>query len=748
MAREKNFLLGRGERLTRPVDVPSGGGDKNPPYTFEVARGRVAAKLHDATTALFQVPRDAAPSDEVVAVITMHPRYIAKSDFPTRLFSAVGLRAIGSRSRSITPESWGVERHPEHALTEDIFVAGKRRALGEWASDVRSWTKYHEAAEFLAHVEDISAFEAKDKVRGLPVDRKEGLLEVVLHNAGDAAIVESFVDYAEHHGGHPLVTRRRDVRGLTFIPVHAEFSRAEELARFTFVRVARGMPTLRPLPTALTRSLRTGGVTLPKDPAADPSIRVAVFDGGLPGTSRSPLRPWVTYIEPEGIGPAVPEYEDHGLAVTAALLFGPLSDGTPQAPICRIDHVRVIDQSSGSGPDTMYIDVLDRITDYLDAHANYYEFVNISLGPQMPVADDEVTAWTAALDQRWAHGKVLATVAAGNDGELDALSGLNRVQPPADAVNALAVGAATCSGSAWARASYSCVGPGRMPGVVKPDGVAFGGSESEPFTVLAARPTLSREYLQGTSFASPFVLRSGVGVRAQLGRELLPLTIKALLIQRADPGSHSRVEVGWGRFETDLERLITCDDDEGIIIYQGLLPVGQHLRAPIPLPTGSLSGHVYVTATLAIGPEVDPEHPGSYTRSGLEVSFRPHSGKFTEYENGRRSAHPKTRSFFSAAHIFAGAEFELREDGHKWEPSLRHTEKLRAASLREPCFDIYYHHRESATKAGAPQPIPYALVVGIKAPSVTDLYNRLVRTYANILIPIQPRLRIPVRTTK
>jgi len=33
MAREQNFLLGLGERLTLPVKVPSGGGDKNPRTT-------------------------------------------------------------------------------------------------------------------------------------------------------------------------------------------------------------------------------------------------------------------------------------------------------------------------------------------------------------------------------------------------------------------------------------------------------------------------------------------------------------------------------------------------------------------------------------------------------------------------------------------------------------------------------------------------------------------------------------------
>lgn len=51
-------------------------------------------------------------------------------------------------------------------------------------------------------------------------------------------------------------------------------------------------------------------------------------------------------------------------------------------------------------------------------------------------------------------------------------------------------------------------------------------------------------------------------------------------------------------------------------------------------------------------------------------------------------------------------------------------------------------------KVADPQPIPYALVVSLKAPKVPDLYNRVVRGYANILIPIQPRFRIQVRPTQ
>ena len=454
----------------------------------------------------------------------------------------------------------------------------------------------------------------------------------------------------------------------------------------------------------------------------------------------------MTVIDPPKIGKPVAAFQDHGLGVTTALLFGPLNQtGSIPQPICKIDHVRVLDDNSGR--DLEYVDVLDRIVDHLDRNPTKYQFANISLGPNTPVLDDEVTYWTAALDQRFASGRVLATVAAGNDGEADPQSKLNRVQPPADGVNVLAVGATTSDGMGWKRASYSCVGPGRSPGFVKPDGVMFGGCQSEPFGVLAARNTMVIEHLSGTSVSSPYALRSGTAVKAQLGDALSPLAIRALLIHRAEAGKFARGEVGWGRFESDPRMLVTCDDDEAVVIYQGVLPIGEHLRAKVPMPKQKLAGDVFLTATLVIAPEVDPEHASAYTRAGLEVAFRPDKDKFKVYKDtGKRSKHPEADSFYSAANLYHAPEFVLRAEDFKWEPCRRNTKKYDGAKLNEPCFDIYYHNRESAAKAQLPDPIPYAFVVSLKAPEVKDLYNRIVRAYTGILVPIKPQLRIAVRT--
>lgn len=745
MANRKNYLLGRGEELTKPVVVPSGGGDKNPPYDFPTARRRLAPLVSSAAASLAALPSGACPNDEAVVALTLHPRYLAKSDFPNELLTAIGLRAIGSKVRNIVPGEWGITKPPEGEVpTTELFVAGKRSALTAWRSTMSSWGGTEVPARQLARIENVHAIASRDKVRGIVPSRSidDVLLEIVIHTAGRQSVVDSFADYARQLGAAPDLDRRRDVGGLCFIPTRARPDLLERLAQFAFLRALRGMPSLRPWrPNILRRSVGFKAL-LPSEGALDPNVRAVVFDGGIPDDVD--LGRWVQVHDAPGVSAPVADYQRHGLMVTSALLYGPLANGVmaPQ-PFVDVDHYRVLGVDEANSTDDLY-DVLARIVGVLEAHRHRYHFVNISIGPNIAAEDDDVNAWTATLDDLFARSDVLATVAVGNNGELDAPSGLNRVQPPGDGVNVLAVGACNSLGDSWERAAYSCVGPGRSPGVMKPDGVAFGGSDSEPFHALAdGKSRTSPE--QGTSFAAPFVLRAATGVRATLGDKLTPLSTRALLIHRAGRADgHVAAEVGWGRFPVEMDALLTCEDHEVVVVYQGHLPVGTHLRAAVPIPKGVLRGNVVLAATLCIAPRVDPEHPVMYTRAGLEVAFRPNALKHNTRDDGGTSAHAKTVSFFSESIVYGG-EVTLREDAHKWEPCLRARRTFRGSSLVEPCFDIYYHHREEGQAGGPVGELPYALVVSLHAPRVTDLYDQVVRAYSAILQPLQPRTRIPIR---
>jgi len=744
MAREHNFLLGKGEKLTIPVEVPSGGGEKAPPYKFEVAKQRVAKKLESANKIFSNIPKEACPNDEVVGVITIHPRYISKSDFPENFLNQSGLRAIGTRPKKIKPEAWGIKKHPQEASTEQIFVAGKKSTFNKWLENIKSWDENSQGASTLSQIEDFSPFIAEDKIRGIPDTKKKIFLEVAIHNLGGKQAIEEYSNYAKTLGGEVLRNRIRTIGGLTFVPTYIDQSRVTELATFSFVRVARGMPTVRPFPTTALRSSSGFNVTLPDQGPVNNNVRAVIFDGGLPDSVD--LNLWCNYHEPVGIGNPLPGGVVHGLAVTSAFLFGSLVDGQAlRQPFCPVDHVRVIGDTDNY--DLQYIDILDRITNYLDQHQGEYQFVNLSLGPDFSIEDDEVNQWTSSLDARFCFENIMATVAAGNSGERDKKLKLNRIQPPSDAVNVLSVGATDTLGAKWKKASYSSIGPGRSPGFVKPDGVAFGGSHSEPFMVLDAS-SVPRSYpIQGTSFAAPFVLGAAAGTKALAGNDLTPLATRALVIHRAEAGKHKKEEVGWGLLPTTPQQIMTCDDDEALVVYQGTLLIGQHLRANLPLPSGSIQGMVTLRATLLIAPEVDMEHPGAYTKGGLEVAFRPNSSKFNKNKDGTTPAHPKTVPFFSGSKMFKEEEFRLREGGFKWEPCFRHEANFRGSSMLESCFDIWYHHRDGATSAENPQALPYALIISLKAPKEKNFYNRVVRTYSQILIPMKPQIQIPIQSS-
>ena len=750
MPRHNNFLIGQGERLTYEVGVPTGGSQKVLPYDFVTQRSRLEGKLSQTNEYLISLPEEACPDERAVAVVTMHPRFISKSDFPDNLLSSVGIRAIGSRSVAIVPEKWGIDNHPERAPTDELFVEGTRESFIQWAGSIKTWVGDSSVSERLQTIEDVSAFRAEAKVRSIPSNRDSAMLEIILHNAGDEDVVQSFIEYASRLSATVYTERRRDVGGLTFFPVEAGLSSILEMARHSFVRVARGMPSMRPLNPGLTRDgvdSDSFTLTLPSGPPVSGDTEAAIFDGGIPSHARSKLAPWVSVTDPPDIGPPSSADEDHGLAVTSAFLFGPLSSGyAPERPLVKVNHIRVLDQISGSSDplNIEYFEVVDRITSHLDQNKGRYKFVNLSIGPNIPVDDDEVSYWTSALDQRFAGSPFVPTVAVGNTGRSDEASGLNRIQPPADAVNALSVGAADQLTAHWRRAEYSSIGPGRAPGLVKPDGIAFGGSQANPFNVVGTY-SHSRSVI-GTSFAAPFALNSSAGIGVQLGGDVNPLAIRALMIHRAQDNGNSRHEVGWGRFESDPSLMITCEDDEAVIIYQGVLPIGTHLRAPIPMPTISLAGMVTITATILISPETCPEFAASYTESGFEATFRPHMGQFTVYPDGRTSHHPKSMPFFSETAMYGKGEYELREGGLKWEPCAKRSRRFHAKTLFEPAFDIYNHSREPGSRVGADNPVPYALIISIQAPSVPDLYNQIVRAHAGVLIPITPRLRLPVTT--
>lgn len=602
------------------------------------------------------------------------------------------------------------------------------------------WDEQSRAAEELVAIEQVHAPSAPEKIKGKLPSKGDVILEVILHTdelMGEVSTLPNFAAYLKQIGIKRPIDRRFYAGGLCFLQIEASAERAKDIAAYSIVRAVRQMPRLRVLrPTIRASALPAPAVALPTMGPIDSKIRAAIFDGGIP--ARHPITHWVTPIDTTGVNGAHEEYLSHGLSVTSAFLFGHLDPKAPiPQPFCNVDHYRVLDGVPGQDQCELF-EVLERIKTILTN--NTYHLVNLSLGPILPIDDDEVHAWTAVLDEILASTDTLATIAVGNTGESDETAGLNRIQVPADCVNALAIGACDSPDTGWRRATYSSVGPGRSPGLMKPDFVAFGGSMERPFLVVGTGEPPMLEPIGGTSFAAPSVLRLGAGVRAHFGDSLHMLAIRALLVHGTEPTNLPLREVGRGRCAQDLESVVLCDDDTVRVVYQGTISPAKYIRAPIPLPADTLAGKVAITATLCYTTNVDPHHPGNYTRAGLEATFRPHA----ERRKKPDQIHPDPQSFFGKG-TKGLTEEELRRDAWKWENTLHATVQFLGTSLKNPVFDIHYNSRLESHDHNPGQQLRYAMVISVKAKREAQLYDRVVRRYANQLEPLRPIIDIPVR---
>ncbi|AKH38212.1 MULTISPECIES: S8 family peptidase [Nitrosomonas] len=733
-----NFLIGRGELLTHDIKGPKRPHNKAQAYTFQEAKQRLGPQFLETAAALDTLPPEACPSDFGVARLAMNPSYIARSFFPMAMLQSAGLASIGSRTVKLTPYKWTRKGAPQECATTELFVAGKRQAfrhLQEWMGEIEP--ESDEALD-LTHIERFTVFAPKERiVRG--GNKKNYFFEIGVHllPEGDRLFVQqAFMKYAKNMNVKVYSDLSFTVGSLWFVPVEGKHMDIEQLAMFAFIRVIRPVPRLRSFRPIQRNNSVSINCRLPTEQPLSSEPKVAILDGGLP--KQHTINPWIRSYrildenaKDDADGPA------HGLAVTSAFLFGPIQpNGTALRPYSYVDHLRVLDDSSDAeNPLEMYR-TLGFIEEVL--LSRQYQFINLSLGPDLPIEDTDVHAWTSVIDDLLSDGDTLMTIAVGNNGEGDRLSRNNRVQVPSDCVNAIAVGAANSTENNWGRAPYSATGPGRSPGVVKPDLMAFGGDTSKYFHVLESSksPTLIPQL--GTSFASPYLLRSAVGIRSILGSELTPLSIKALLVHAADPSEYDKLEVGWGKIPEDLMSIITCPEGVARVVYQGELKPGKYLRATLPLPTDGLKGNIRIKATFCYASPTDPQDAAAYTRAGLEVVFRPSDEKI---KGGKINADSK--SFFDMKKY--ATEEERRSDMGKWETVLHNAKNMRGSSLNNPVFDIHYNARESGGKASRAEKIRYALIITIEAQKHTDLYNEILRAYAKILVPIQPQVSLPIR---
>lgn len=458
------YLIGQGEKLSEEIARPPRGmGEKAHPYQFGEARRRLALQWRRAGEKLVRLPALAMPGGNAAIELTLHPSYLAKSYYPGNLLRELGLVHLGSRAAHIVPDKVVSSRAMERGQAQPapvLYLGGRAAGLAEFSAAVEGWSPGDERIEDdFRKIErvDLPGEDRLKRLSGRFADRDELPLEVVLHSPDDTAtIVGAFEDYMRSLDIRCESSLARHAGGLAFLPIRAPREQLDQILAFTFLRALREAPRIVPF-DPLIRSVGSAfPVTLPAEDAATTDLAVAIFDGGLPPDHG--LERWVNLHDAPGVGSPVVDGQRHGLAVTSAFLFGPLIQGQPlTTPYANVDHWRIYGE--GDDQDFEAFALLDRIEEVLTSRR--YDFINISLGPDYAIDDDDVSLWTARLDQLLASGETVATVACGNNGDADKATGLHRVQPPSDGVNVLGVGASNSVAAGWQRASYSACGPGR-----------------------------------------------------------------------------------------------------------------------------------------------------------------------------------------------------------------------------------------------------------------------------------------------
>lgn len=750
----RNSVLVNGERLRRNVDRSSGGGgDKFHPFSAAEAREWVEPQVTALRSAVVDLP-DARRGPRVLFQATLFPNYLAASYFPSQLLAELDLVAVGSRAAT-APYVTAASERPD-SLTKSLVLAGTDEsfdafvALAAGESPTRS---SRAAADQIRELADIR-LAREEEVLGTHEYASDGevlQLEAVLHPGAasrsdrlvpiDDETFDKWVSFVATLDGEVVERYRRTVGGLTFVPVRLVDAAVRRAVGFNPLRSLRPLPGMRPIAPGVLRS-SSASVSPPLDATPESPAKVFIFDGG---TTPTALFPTCSAIDLTAV-PAVDRFRDHGSGVTGAVLYGNIQQDTELLrPSADVTHYRVVPHPDAANDPEVYW-VLDRIEEVVRAEKP--DIVNLSLGPSISVEDgEEPNRWTSTLDFLAYEHDVLFVVAAGNNGEADHATGLDRIQVPSDMANGLSVG--SCNShhpeTPWARASYSAIGPGRAGSRIQPTGVQFGGEDGRPF--LAIMPTGQIKETCGTSFSAPLVTHSLARLSGVLGPERTTSNnLRAFAVHLADRLENQDamvLELGHGRFQSDLPTaLATHDDRECLVLYEDRIERGEVVALPLPVPNGVPSGMIDLSWTLVVTSPTEPTQPLEYTRATVDVVFRPHDQRYALTRGTSRRIVNVSEDLESIGALYAdgyeiggvpvslsipgsyGTEDERRDSG-KWETVRHYRRRFRATSLRNPQLELSYLAREGGLLSQSAPALDYTLLVSVRGPSSFDLFSRV-----------------------
>ncbi|MCZ2835950.1 S8 family serine peptidase [Modestobacter sp. VKM Ac-2985] len=747
-----------GEKLRLQAGSPGrGSGDKFIPYTVDQNAQRLAPQLEQLNEGLLAL-EPGFQGDLPIVEIKLLPQFLAASSFPAALLEESGLILIGARpSRGTTPNKAG-------EILQDVPTKSIYAALSQPLAELSRIVATRAASSAKRVQQDLRSIDTIGVAApAVVVDHAEdperltrlNLFEAAFHPSVSRAgipvpasddTIGKWFRLVDSVGGVTQSEWLRTAGTSTFVPIRVESAAIIDLQRFNPLRSLQPMPTPRVVPEV---QLETWPYEPPlaRRPIEDRPLRVAVFDGGV--NEQSPY--WAGRVKTIDVGMvgADGRSQRHGAIVTSALLYGHLNDTELPTPANMvIDHYAAFPQAGPEADLQMYwlLDVLEE-----QVTRGRYDVVTISTAPNRLMDDATIDRWTSTIDEISHREGVLFIVAAGNNGEDPKAGGLNRVMVPADGTNVLAVGSADTIASKPGRAAYSAVGPGRAGALLRPSGLAFGGTKDDPFLGVDNDGRALSFY--GTSCSAPLVTHSLASVARVLGRgRVSGANLRAFALHFTEPGRRglNAEEIGLGIFRTDYEFLLDGPPDVVHVLYTGSISRGEYIPLAIPVPDG-LTGSMSLRYTLATTTAVDASDSVDYTRAGLELTFRPHANVFSFSKKGSKSYRLNTITQSAEAtrllqrgyrlgsepvtqnigHGVKQDEGALRAEG-KWDSvrSGAHTFRDAATKIARPRLDISHLAREGGVLVASSPDLTWSMLVTVKAPGSTTLYDDVRAQYS------------------
>lgn len=298
----------------------------------------------------------------------------------------------------------------------------------------------------------------------------------------------------------------------------------------------------------------------------------------------------------------------HGTAVTSLIVDGPslnpdLDDGCGRF---KVKHFTV-----AAGDRFSSFSILKNIERIIASNPDVKVW-NLSLGAKFEINPNFISPEAAILDKIQCKYDVVFVIAGTNKSDKEPFK---MIGAPADSINSIVVNSVTHNGKPT---TYTRTGPVLLF-FIKPDIAYYGGDNDKKIKVYTNRGI---EYVQGTSFAAPWIARKMCYLISILG--LSREEAKALLIHSTTTWEKQKLDpykIGHGVVPKRIEDVVNTSNDEIQFIISGISEEYDTYNYRIPVPIHQNKHPFIAKATLCYFPHCNRSQGVDYTNTELDIQF-------------------------------------------------------------------------------------------------------------------------------